>query len=179
MNILETIMNSQNGEAVRQLGRSVGLSDDQTAAALQALLPALAAGLQRNAQSPDGLASLLGALSSGQHGQYLDNPAVLGQPDAVADGNGILGHVLGSKDVSRQVASEAAAQTGIGASVLKRVLPLAATLVMGVLARQRSGGTAAAPSGGIMGMIGSLLGGTRGGSAAATVASMIGKVLGR
>jgi hypothetical protein len=48
-----------------------------------------------------------------------------------ADGNGILGHILGSKDVSRQVAAQASARTGIGADVLKKMLPLVATLAMG------------------------------------------------
>ena len=47
----------------------------------------------------------MSALSSGNHGQYLDRPASLADPAAVTDGNGILGHLLGSKDVSREFAS--------------------------------------------------------------------------
>ena len=53
----------------------------------------------------------------------------------LACGNGILGHLLGSKDVSREVASRAAAQTGLSADVLKRMLPLAATLMMGAFSK--------------------------------------------
>src|SRR5690606_13664585 len=101
--------------------------------------------LQRNVQQPDGLSGLIGALASGGHQRYLDDPSVLGQPGSVADGNGILGHILGSKDVSRQVASSASAQTGISTDLLKKMLPLVATLAMGAMARQsRVGGGAAA-----------------------------------
>jgi hypothetical protein len=179
MNILDAILNTKNGAAVQQAGASVGLGQDQTAAALAALVPALAAGLKRNTGSPDGLAGLVGALSSGHHQRYLDNPMILGQPAAVTDGNGILGHVLGSKDASRQIASQAAAQTGISADVLKRLLPLAATMVMGALARQRAStpapGTAA--SGGLGDMLGSMLDRDRDGSVVDDVASMIGKFL--
>lgn len=182
MNILDAIMSSQNGAAVRQLGTAVGLGEEQTSAALAALMPALASGLQRNAQTPDGMAALMGALTSGNHQQYLDTPDTLGQSNALADGNGILGHILGSKDASRQVATRAAAQTGLSADVLKRLLPLAATMMMGALARQRARGAApgaAASAGGVTGMLGSLLDRDRDGSVVDDIGSMLGKFLGR
>lgn len=180
MSILDAILNSQNGDAVRQLGASAGLGEAQTSAALQALLPALTAGLQRNTQTPDGMSALLGALASGRHQQYLDNPSALGTPGALTDGNGILGHLLGSKDVSRQLAGQAAAQTGISPDVLKRLLPLVATMVMGALAQQRGRTNgAAAPADGLTGMLGSMLDQNRDGSVVDDVASMFGKFLGR
>jgi len=45
----------------------------------------------------------------------------------VQDGNGILGHIFGSKDVSREVAARASAQSGVGADVLKKLLPIGAS----------------------------------------------------
>src|SRR6185436_8970047 len=136
MNILDAIVNAQDGAAVRQLGSQVGLAPDQATAAVSALVPALAAGFQRNLQSQGGMENLMSALSSGNHGQYIDNPTSLGGETAVADGNGILGHLLGSKDVSREVASRASAQTGLSPDVLKQMLPLAATLMMGAFSKQ-------------------------------------------
>lgn len=156
MNVLETIVGTNDGALVRQIGSQLGLSDDRTTAALGALVPALAAGLHRNAGSPGGLNTLLTALADGGHARYVDNPSSLNQPDAIADGNGILGHVLGSKDVSRQLAAHAAAQTGVGEDVLKRMLPMAAALVMGTLARQSStpeGVSGAATGSGLMNLL--------------------------
>jgi hypothetical protein len=171
MDMLDAILATQNAAAVRQIGSQLGLPEDRTTAALAALVPALAAGLQRNAGNTAGLESLLGALSRGGHTQYVDNPAALTQPDAIADGNGILGHVLGSKEVSRQVASRAAAQTGIGVDVLKRMLPMAAALMMGTLARQSFTRDAGTSSGrpttagtGILDMLGATLDRNRDGS---------------
>ena len=77
-------------------------------------MPALAAGLARNATQDGGLAGLTAALSGGRHGQYLDDLGSLTRAETVADGNGILGHILGSKDASRQVAAQAALTSGIG-----------------------------------------------------------------
>jgi hypothetical protein len=181
MDILNDIINAKGGAAVQQLGSQLGLGEQQTASALSALVPALAAGLQRNAQSEGGLGNLISALSSGSHQQYIDNPQALGEPAAVDDGNGILGHVLGSKDASREVATRAAAQTGISADVMKRMLPLAATMLMGALAR-RSGGTTAsglAGGGGLAAMLGPLLDGNRDGSIVDDVTGALGKFLGR
>jgi hypothetical protein len=180
MNVLDAILDAQNGAAARQAGASVGLGQDQTMAALAALVPALAGGLRQTTASPDGLAGLIGALSGGQHQRYLDNPQSLTQPGAVSEGNGILGHVLGSKDASRRVATQAAAQTGISADVLKRLLPLAATLMMGALAKQRTQAPlpgAGAAGGGLTGMLGSMLDRDRDGSVVDDLASMIGKML--
>ena len=140
MNILDVIMNAQGGDAVRQAGAQVGLGEAETATALSALVPALAAGFQRNAQTPDGLSGLVAALANGNHQQFIDDPAALASPGALADGNGILGHVLGSKDVSRAVADRTAAQTGISPEVLKRLLPIAASLMMAAFSRQQAQG---------------------------------------
>src|SRR5690606_5442092 len=117
----------------------------------------------------------------GNHARYLDNPGTLAQPGAVDDGNGILGHVFGSRDVSRQVAARASAQTGISADILKRLLPLVATMVMASFAKQRANGgtTAAAPGGDITGMLGSLLDSNRDGSIVDDVTSMLGRFMGR
>ena len=79
---------------------------------------------------------MLGALQNGNHEQYLENPQMLGQQQTVNDGNAILGHLFGSKDVSRAVAGHAAKKTGIGADVLKKMLPLVATMAMGSLSKQ-------------------------------------------
>jgi len=179
MNILDAIVNAQDGAAVQQLGSQVGLAPDQATAALSALMPALAGGFQRNMKSQGGLESLMAALSSGNHGQYIDDPASLADPSAVTDGNGILGHVLGSKNASREVASRAAAQTGLSADVLKRMLPLAATLMMGAFSKQSGNASATTAAlgnsgGGIGAMLTPFLDRNRDGSIIDDVTSMIG-----
>ena len=185
MSILDAMINAQDGAAVRQIGSQLGLGEDQTATALSALVPALAAGVQRNAQTEGGLGDLISALSSGHHDQYIDNPTSLVGPSAVAEGNGILGSLLGSKDVSREVAARAATQTGLSADVLKKILPLAATLMMGALSKQSGARSPAAAAGlggtggSIMALLAPLLDQNRNGSIVDDVTSMIGRAMKR
>jgi hypothetical protein len=178
MNILETILNAQGGGAVRQMGQQFGLSDDQTMSALSALVPALSAGFQRETQQSGGLESLAAALAGGRHQQYLDDPSTLGNAATRTDGDGILGHIFGSKDVSRQVAARAATQTGIDASILKQMLPLAAALMMGSMSQQRAQvgpGAGTDMGSGLMSMLTPMLDSNRDGSMIDDVMGMLGK----
>lgn len=184
MNVLDSIMNAGNGAAVRQLGSKLGLDETQTATALAALVPALSAGLRQNMQTPDGLSGLVGALSGGNHQRYIDDPEILGDTATVAEGNGILGHVLGSKDISRQVAAEAGAQTGLGAEVMKRMLPLVATMVMGAMSRQAAAGGASPQTsgngpGGLLEMLGGTLDSNRDGSVVDDITGILGRAFRR
>jgi hypothetical protein len=180
MNILESVLNAQGGAAAREAGASLGLSPDQTASALSALVPALAAGLHRNATQPGGLETLLGALAGGGHQRYVEDPSALAHQDTIADGNAILGHILGSKDASRALADRSAAQTGLGADVLKKLLPLAATMVMGTLASQQAGRASVAPAGGgdLLSMLTPMLDRDGDGSAMNDILGSVGKIVG-
>lgn len=193
MNILDMLTAAQGGGAVKQLGQQFGLGDEQTSAALAALVPALAAGLARNATQEGGLAGLAAALTGGGHGSYLDDLSSLGQPSAVTDGNGILGHILGSKDVSRQVAAQAAASSGVGSDILRKMLPVVAAMVMGAMAKGAFSGRAApaglpgglganlggaSAGGGLLDMLAPMLDRDRDGSVVDDVAGMLGKALG-
>jgi len=182
MNILESILNAEGGAAARQAGQAVGLSPDQTTSALSALVPALAAGLHRNATQPGGLDALLGALASGEHERYVEDPSELAHQDTVTDGNAILGQILGSKDASRAIADHGAAQTGLAPDVLKKLLPLAATMVMGTLAsRQNSRGNVAPAAGGggdLLSMLTPMLDRDGDGSAVNDILGRVGKLFG-
>lgn len=135
MKILQDILEAQGGGAVKQLASQFGLRDAEAGAAIAKLLPAVTAGIKRNTANPGGIESLLGALQGGSHRRYIEDPASLVTEDTVRDGNGILGHVFGSKDVSRQVAARAAEETGVDVGKLKQMLPLVAAMAMGSLSK--------------------------------------------
>jgi hypothetical protein len=182
MNLLDLITQAQGGGAVSQMAERFGIPEDQAQSAIGAVLPMLAGAMQQNVQS-GGLDGLLSALQGGGHQKYLDDPSALNSPEAVQDGNGILGHLLGSKEVSRQVASHAAAESGVSSDIIKQMLPLVAGLLMGGLSRQASA-SALAPqqpsaADGILGMLGPLLGQNQNSSALSTVLGLAGQFFGR
>jgi hypothetical protein len=172
MELLDLIADAHDGRGLESIGHQFGLDDRQTKAALEQLAPAIAAGLRRNASSYDGLTSLLGALQRGQHDRYLDEPELVQLGNVRSDGNAILGHIFGSKDVSRGVAMHAASGTGIGGAILKQLLPIIASMVLGAITKKMSGGARRMPQpqpqpqprGGLDDILGDVLGGGRGGT---------------
>lgn len=150
--LFDMLNQSQNGQGMEALARQFGLSRQQTQAAVEALLPAFSQGLKRNTSDPYGLGAFMAAMASGGHARYFENPMAAFSPRGVDEGNGILGHLFGSKDLSRAVASQAAQATGIGSQVLQQMLPVVASMIMGGLFKQStdqlSGGKAAGGFGG-------------------------------
>jgi len=140
VNILNEILSARNGATLEQLANQFGLGHEETRSAVASLLPAVSAGIRRNTANSGGLESLLTALTNGQHTRYLDDPDAVGSQDAVDDGNNILGHILGNKETSRQVADQAAQTTGISATLLKQLLPVVAGLAMGALSKKTAVG---------------------------------------
>jgi len=157
-----------NPQIIQQLARGAGVGEGEAKTGLSALLPAITQGLLNNSRGADGLESLAKALDTGAHDRYVDQPEVLADPRTQLDGNAILGHVFGSKEVSRAVAGRAAQSTGLDSTLLKQMLPIVASLAMGALSKGSDKGRALgqAESGGSggTGMIGALLGGLLGGA---------------
>jgi hypothetical protein len=156
MGLLDTILNANGGQSVRKLSDQFNLDERQTKSVLEQLVPALAGGMKRNAQSDDGLNGLLEALRRGGHERYLEQPELMQREETVNDGNNILGHLFGSKDVSRNVAQRASEKTGVESGLLKKMLPMIAAMAMGGMKKEATNSS----GGGLGGLLGGLLGGS-------------------
>ncbi len=146
--LFDMLANAQNGNALDQMARQFGLSQQQTQEALAALMPAFSQGLKRNVANPYDLGNFLSALASGQHARYFEDAAKAFSPQGMQEGNGILAHLFGSKELSRAVAAQAAQATGIAQQTLQQMLPALAAMIMGGLFKQSTGQFGAAGFGG-------------------------------
>ena len=138
------------------IGRQYGLDPAQTEAAVAALAPVIAAGFKRSAGSGDGLGSIFDALQQDEQRGQITSPT-----DA---GNVVLGQIFGSKDVSRGVAQQLSASSGISSSILKQLLPVIAAYIVSQMMGGRGASASTGSGGGGLGdILGQVLGG--GGSA--------------
>ena len=158
------ILNQLGG--LRSVAKELGVDEAQVTAGAAALMPALLGGFKKQAQAqPSGLDGLVGMLGNLGGGGLLDD-VLSPQPTNVGRGNDVLGQIFGSPEVSRTVARNAAATSGIDPALLKKMLPMLAMLVAGFMAKQ-SMGQPAAPASGAAGGLGGLLGGLLGQGGAA------------
>ncbi|MCB1680940.1 MAG: DUF937 domain-containing protein [Rhodospirillales bacterium] len=129
---------AQRPEMIRSLAGQFGLDQKQTDNVSKMLISAVAGGMLNNIQN-GGLENLMGALENGQHEKLLEKAKAPGANlfNVIQEGNDILGHILGSKDVSRQVAGAVEQKTNVEAEIIKTMLPIIAAVVMGMLDQTR------------------------------------------
>jgi len=145
---------------VQSVARDLGIDESQATAGLDALLPAVLGGFKKQAQ-PNGLEGLAGMLGGLGGGGLLDE-VLAPRPRDTSRGNDVLGQIFGTRDVSRNVAQNAASQAGLDPALLKKMLPIVAMLVAGVLSKQGAASRAPTGGGGVEDLLGSLLGGASG-----------------
>ena len=128
---------------------------EDTGKAVAAALPMLLGSIAGNADQPQGASALAGALGSGHDGSILDmlGPMLSGGYASRAlgsDGSRILGHLMG--DQQGAVESNVAQFAGVESSLVSKLLPMLAPIVMGYIGKRMAGGGLDA------GGLGSLLG---------------------
>ncbi|PST26238.1 DUF937 domain-containing protein [Mesorhizobium plurifarium] len=137
--LFDMFAQAQNGHAIELMAKQFGLAQEQMAKATAALMPAFSTGFKHNATNPYDFGALLTALSTGNYAKYFEDMSQAFTPQGVADGNGVLGQLFGSKEMSRAIAAQAAQVTGIGQEIYKQMLPVMASTLMGGLFKQTTG----------------------------------------
>ncbi len=157
---LSDLLNSSIGQSiVKNVAGQFGLDERQAASAVNVAVPVILGGLNRNAQTPEGAASLNNALEAKHNGSLLDNlGSVLGGgniTDLLQDGGGILGHVFGNN--VNTVENGVAQKTGISADKIGPIIKMLAPVVMAYLGKEKR--TNNVNAGGLGDLLGGLLGG--------------------
>ncbi|QIS01514.1 DUF937 domain-containing protein [Nocardia brasiliensis] len=148
---------------IAQIAEKLGVDQSTATAAVAAALPTLLGGLQANATKPEGAASLVDALDN--HGGLVEGEGAVDIDKVdVNDGSKIVENVFGTE--KNTVISALGATEGTGGNdLIAKLMPILAPIVLAYLAKQMSGGGAAAPQqtqagGGIGDILGGLLGGS-------------------
>lgn len=152
--LINGLASQLGGDTIGKLSGLVGASQEDTGKAVAAALPMLLGSITGNADKPEGVNALAGAISSGHDGSILDmlGPMLSGGYATRAlgsDGSRILGHLLG--DQQNSVESSVAQFAGVESGIVQKLLPMLAPIVMGYIGKRMSGGLDA-------GSLGSLLG---------------------
>lgn len=142
---------------IQSMANELGISESEASAGAAALLPAILGGFKKQAPTPAQGAGGLGGLLNSLGGGGLLDDVLASHPTNVGRGNEVLGQIFGSKDVSRQVAQNASATTGLNPSLLKKMLPILAMMAAGFMAKQRSATSEAPGKAAPKGGLGSLL----------------------
>lgn len=144
---------------IDDIARQLGVPPSEARRAVEEGGATILAGLQRNAQTPDGAAALEKAL--GAHGVETASGRIDLNNLSTTDGQKILGHVFGGQE--QQVAQKLTDEPKTAGIDFGKLLPILAPIIMGLIANQQQK-SAPSQGGGLGDLIGGLLGGSATGS---------------
>ena len=154
------LLSQLQGAPASQFAQQLGISQEQSSAAISAALPLLMGALGKNASQPQGAQALFGALQKDHSGVDIGSVlgAVLGggSQGRQADGAGILGHIFGGQQARAETG--VAQATGLAQGQAGQLLKMLAPIVMAYLAKQVMSGGASSQAGGGAQALGGLLG---------------------
>lgn len=135
MALLDILAQAQGGAFYANAGQAVGIPPDKARAALDALCPAIAVKLRHTAENEETLDALLEIIEDGDGDAFLDDPALIGDPEVAKDGNAILADVYGTKTSALKEAQALA--PGLDKKALAALTAIAASSVVAALARSQ------------------------------------------
>ena len=155
---LTTLLNSPIGKGmIDNVASQLNIDKNQTSAAVGLAVPAILAGLTKNAQSTKGAESLNKALNEDHDGSLLDNLSGMfkSKPDALQqDGNGILDHIFGKERPA--IEKGIAKQSGLNLAQVGPMLSMLAPIIMAFIGKQKQ--QTKTQAGGLGDLLGGLLG---------------------
>jgi hypothetical protein len=148
-NLSEIIQNAQDGKAIDNLAGQFGITPEQAQAAVQAIIPAISAGLLQKIGQPGALGSIISAITDSAHQASFANPEAAQSETAAQKGNDVVNDIFGSNHIAQQIAQQVSNVTGLRSDLIMQMLPVVVSIALGGLAK-------AAQNQGWSGMLGQL-----------------------
>lgn len=156
--ILDLLNSDLGKQIVNSVSDKTGINPSQASDVVSSSLPALLGAMQGNLLSGNGAEGLIKAVTGGKHdGSILDNLGGFLSGGDFNDGSKILGHLLGDK--LGAVETGISEKTGVSSSIISKILPMLAPIIMGYLGKQ-SKTNGVSDGAGLGSILGSLLGGS-------------------
>ena len=142
MNTNDFLHGQLDDQTIDQLSDQIGTEQkEQTRTAAKGVIATLLAGLNKNAENPGGIKSILAAIDRDHDGNILEDlPAFLlvkrlFHNPKTTDGEGILDNIFGSR--KEEVKEGMSRSSGLNLGQIGRLLVTMAPLVMGALGKVR------------------------------------------
>ena len=129
------LSSAQGGQLAANLAQQFDLSETEIVAAIQALKPALALGLDRAAEDPQGAVKLVECVCAASSCCAHDHVEAACADDAVSRGQTAVFSLFGADDATDQILQAASRQSGVSTAILRQLLPILASILFSGLSK--------------------------------------------
>jgi hypothetical protein len=133
MKLFQIIANAQGSRTFFNMGQAFGFSDELMAQAVRYFIPPMAKAIERRAQTPEGLLSVLEFLGSRRYGRFLDDARIFGHNQVLKEGERVLGYLFVREERIKRLVENRAQRLPIEPEEIHRLLPYIAVMVIGAI----------------------------------------------
>jgi Bacterial protein of unknown function (DUF937) len=133
MKLFQIIASAQGSRAFSNMGQVFGFGDELMAQTVRYFIPAISKAIEKRAQTPEGLLSVLEFLGSRRYDRFLDDPRIFGHEQVLKDGERVLDYLFVREERIKKIIEKRAEVLPIDAATLKSILPYIAVMVIGAI----------------------------------------------
>lgn len=131
MKLFQIIAGAQGNRAFVNMGAAFGFGDELMAQTVRYFIPPVAKAIERRAQTPEGLLSVLEFLGSRRYDRFLDDPRIFGHAQVQKEGQRVLDYLFVREARINKIVENRAKVLPIDAPTLHKLLPFIAVMVIG------------------------------------------------
>jgi hypothetical protein len=133
MKLFQIIANAQGSRTFFHMGQAFGFGDELMAQAVRYFIPPMAKAIERRAQTPEGLLSVLEFLGSRRYRRFLDDPRIFGHDQVLKEGERVLAYLFVREERIKRLVDNRAQRLPIEPEAIHRLLPYIAVMVIGAI----------------------------------------------
>jgi Bacterial protein of unknown function (DUF937) len=136
MKLFQIIAGAQGGRAFFHMGQAFGFGDELMAQTVRYFVPAISKAIEKRAQTPEGLLSVLEFLGSRRYDRFLDDSRIFGHEQVLREGQRVLDYLFAREERVKKIIEKRAEVLPIDAATLHGIFPYIAVMVIGAIERR-------------------------------------------
>ncbi len=133
MKLFQIIASAQGSRAFSNMGQAFGFTDELMAQTVRYFIPPLAKAIEKRAQTPEGLLSVLEFLGSRRYDRFLEDPRIFGHAQVLKEGERVLDYLFVREARVKKIIENRTKVLPIEAAALEKILPYIAVMVIGAI----------------------------------------------
>ena len=131
MKLFHIIASAQANRAFFNMGQAFGFGDELMAQTVRYFIPPIAKAIEKRAQTPEGLLSVLEFLGSRRYDRFLDDPRIFGHAQVLKEGERVLDYLFVREIRIKKIIENRAKVLPIEVATLEKIFPYIAVMVIG------------------------------------------------
>jgi Bacterial protein of unknown function (DUF937) len=130
MRVFQIIASAQGAHIFSNMGQAFGFGDELMAQTVRYFVPPITKTIEKRAQTPEGLISVLEFLGSRRYDRFLEDPRIFGHAQIAEEGQRILNYLFVRKERLQKIIENRAKVLPIDPVTLEKLFPFIAVLAI-------------------------------------------------